>query len=109
MAARHLTDLDFDAAVAAAPVALVDFFATWCGPCRMTAPAVEETAARYQDRALVAKVDIDGSPALAHRFRVEVVPTLIVLRNGREVRRREGAASAGELAALLDGELSGGV
>ncbi len=108
MDARHLTGADFDAAVGGAPLAMVDFFAVWCGPCQRTAPAVEEAAARYRGRALIAKVDIDQAPDLASRFGVELVPTLIFFRDGREVRRREGAVSAGELSALLDAELEGG-
>ena len=72
MALKHLKKTDFDAAVDAAPLAMVDFWADWCGPCKMVAPVVEKIAADYDGKALVAKVNIDEEPELAQRFGVMV-------------------------------------
>ena len=68
MALKHLKKTDFDAAVDAAPLAMVDFWADWCGPCKMVAPFVEKIAADYDGKALVGKVNIDEEPELAQRF-----------------------------------------
>ena len=84
---------------------LVDFWATWCGPCRMVAPAVEKIAAQYEGRALVGKVDVDAEPALAQRFGIMSIPTLVVLKDGREVARTVGVQPMGALAAMLDEHL----
>lgn len=104
MALVHLTTAAFDKAVEQG-VVLVDFWATWCGPCRMVAPAVEKIAAQYEGRALVGKVDVDAEPALAQRFGIMSIPTLVVLKDGREVARTVGVQPMGALAAMLDEHL----
>ncbi|GAA3485882.1 thioredoxin [Streptomyces yanii] len=73
---------------------LVDLWATWCGPCRMVGPALEKVANDLAGRIKLVKVDIDKSPALARRFEVQAVPTLLVLDRGRTIARQAGAASA---------------
>lgn len=80
---------------------LVDFFATWCGPCKMLAPILDEVAAEVQGRADVYKVDIDASPELAQRYGVMSVPTLIVFENGQIKRSTMGAQPKQNLLALL--------
>lgn len=80
---------------------LVDFFATWCGPCKMLAPVLEEVAAEVAGRAKIAKVDIDASPDLAQRFGVMSVPTLMVFRGGRVVNQAVGVQPKQALRALL--------
>lgn len=80
---------------------LVDFFATWCGPCRMVAPVLDELAAEVAGSAYVYKVDIDQSPDVAARFGVSSVPTLIVFEDGKVKKQTVGAQPKQNLLALL--------
>jgi thioredoxin 2 len=80
---------------------LVDFYADWCGPCKMMAPFVDELAARYQGRALVAKLNTDRAPATAERYQIRGIPTTIVFRDGRSVVQHTGAVRLPELESLL--------
>ena len=80
---------------------LVDFYADWCGPCKMMAPFVDELAAQYQGRALVAKVDTDKSQQATAPFGIRGIPTSIVFRDGAEVARQVGAVPKAGLEALL--------
>jgi len=99
---RETTDATFDADVlgATGPV-LVDFWASWCPPCRMVAPIVEEIAAEQAGRLTVAKVDADASPRTAHRFEVMSLPTLILFKDGREVERLIGYMPKSRLMARI--------
>ena len=90
MSVKHLTTAEFDAAVESAPLAVVDFWATWCGPCRMLAPVVEKLGEEYGETVLIAKVDVDAEPDLAMRFGVMSIPTVVFLKNGREFDRKVG-------------------
>jgi len=98
----HLDAEAFDRTVAEPGVTLVDFWATWCGPCRALAPTVERLADEFAGRAQVAKVDVDAHPALAERFGVLSIPTLLFFRDGAEVARVVGNQSYDTLKARLE-------
>lgn len=94
----HLNDRNFEAEVlkSAIPV-LVDFHATWCGPCKSLAPIVDQLATEYKGRAKFAKVDIDEAPGVASSFGIMAVPTLILFKGGREQRKMTGFKPKPEL------------
>ena len=97
-----LDDATFDRVVAETEVPiLVDFYADWCGPCKMMAPAVETLARESVGRALVAKLDTDAAQRTASRFQIRGIPTSIVFKNGREVKRQTGAVPLATLRAIL--------
>jgi thioredoxin 2 len=97
-----LTDATFDRVIGGASVpVIVDFYADWCGPCKAMTPVFAELAKRQAGRALVVKVDTDRSPVVAGRFGIRSIPTLTVLRNGREVARQVGAVPLAALEQLL--------
>ena len=102
MAVKHLTAANFDGEIEKAPVALVDFWAPWCGPCRMMGPVIEALGEKYEGRALIAKVDTDQAQELAVRFQVENIPTLVFFKNGKEAARQMGTQAPERLAAVLD-------
>jgi len=86
-----ITDATFAAEVERSPMpVLLDMWAPWCGPCHMVAPVIEELAAEMAGRVRVAKLNVDENPATAARFRVQSIPTLLVLREGREIDRIVG-------------------
>ena len=87
---RELKTAEFDSVVDAQQLAVIDFWAAWCGPCKMLAPAVAHLAEKYEGKALVAKVNVDEEPELAQRFGVMSIPTLVFLKNGREFDRKVG-------------------
>jgi thioredoxin 2 len=92
----------FDALVKQAPVpVLVDFWAPWCGPCRMMAPEVEKLAQQTTGSALIVKVDTDAVPELGERFGIRSIPTVAVFKNGQVVARESGARPAAALQDLL--------
>jgi thioredoxin 2 len=86
---------------------LVDLWAPWCGPCRAVSPALEQVARRLAGRLKLVKVDVDSSPAIAQRFEVRAVPTLLVMSHGKVIARQAGAAPAQALEAWVEGSLAG--
>jgi len=86
-------------------VTLVDFWAEWCGPCKMIAPAIEELAKEYDGKASVGKVDVDQEGELAQEFGVSSIPTLLVMKDGNEAQRFVGVTKKEELAKAIDAAL----
>ncbi len=99
--ATPLTEANFKDAVANG-VTLVDFWAEWCGPCKMIAPVLDEIAGDYAGKAAVAKLNIDEAPGLAQQFSVSSIPTLLVMKDGEEVKRFIGVTAKAELTKALD-------
>jgi len=94
---------DFDRVIANASVpVVVDYWAPWCGPCRMVAPELQKVAARQAGRFLVVKVNTEALPDLGERFNVQSIPTLAVFAQGREVARTAGARPAADIEAFID-------
>ncbi|HEG8564839.1 TPA: thioredoxin [Staphylococcus aureus] len=104
MAIVKVTDADFDSKVESG-VQLVDFWATWCGPCKMIAPVLEELAADYEGKADILKLDVDESPSTAAKYEVMSIPTLIVFKDGQPVDKVVGFQPKENLAEVLDKHL----
>jgi thioredoxin 2 len=99
----RLADGNFDRVIADANVkVLVDFYADWCAPCKIMAPALDEVAYEHQGRVLIAKLDTDRNPVTATRFGIRSIPTLIVFENGVEKTRQSGAMRREQVETLLD-------
>ena len=106
MAAIHFNEETFKKEVLESdkPV-LVDFWASWCGPCRMIAPVVEQLATEYDGRAKVGKLDVDECPNIARQYGVMSIPTLVVIKNGQVASKVVGAYPKPKIAEMLDSAL----
>ncbi len=96
---------DFNEIINGAKPALVDFFATWCGPCKMQSPVLEQVKQRVGDKAVIVKVDIDRNQELAARYHVQSVPTLILFKGGEAVWRAVGLQQADTLESKINEHL----
>ena len=105
MAVKHLKTAEFDAVTEAAPLAMVDFWAGWCGRCEALSPVIESRAERYEGKVLVGKVNVDEERELAIRFGVRSIPTVVFLKNGREFDRKVGTMPAAVYTEVLDANL----
>jgi thioredoxin 1 len=102
---KHLNDEDFAKSIENG-VSLVDFYADWCGPCRMIAPIIENLAKKFDGQALVAKVDVDQAQNVTGKYGVTSIPTLIVFKDGTEVKRFVGVKDEPTLESALKSFLS---
>ncbi|MCW5912921.1 MAG: thioredoxin [Cyclobacteriaceae bacterium] len=101
----ELTDSTFDQAISSEKPVLVDFWAEWCGPCKMIGPVVEELAGDYEGKAVVAKLNVDENPQVTARFGVRNIPTLLVFKNGQVVDKQVGAVPKSVLSQKLQAQV----
>lgn len=101
-----LTDATFDETIKSDKPVLVDFWAEWCGPCKMIGPSVEELAHDYEGRAVIAKLNVDENPQVTARFGVRSIPTLLVFKNGQIVDKQVGAVPKSVLAGKLNAQVA---
>ena len=99
---KTLTDGDFEQAINAGQVVLVDFWAECCGPCRRLAPTVDELAGEYDGRMVVAKMNVDENPSVPSRFSVRGIPTLLLFKGGQVVEQVVGVADKSAIKRLID-------
>ncbi len=100
-----LTDSTFEQTINSDKPVLVDFWAEWCGPCRMIGPVVEELASDYEGKAIIAKLNVDENPETTAKFGVRSIPTLLVFKNGQVVDKQVGAVPKSVLASKLQAQV----
>lgn len=105
MPALEATDQNFDNVLDTDKPVLVDFWAEWCGPCKMIAPIVEEIADEYEGRAVISKVDVDANQDLSVKFGIRSIPTLLIFKNGEVVDKVVGATTKNLLTSKLEAHL----
>jgi thioredoxin 1 len=98
---KHLSDADFKASIASGAT-LVDFWAPWCGPCRMVAPVLDELSQDFAGRATIAKINVDEHPGTAADFGIQSIPTLLLFKDGKLVNRLVGAQPKAHLKSFLE-------
>jgi thioredoxin 1 len=103
---KHVTDTTFASEVLESPIpVLVDYWAEWCGPCKMIAPALDESAENYAGRLGIAKINVDENQSVPSQYHVRGIPTLMLFKNGEVVATKIGAVSKSQLAAFIDANL----
>lgn len=103
--AIELTDANFEEILNSDQPVLVDFWAEWCGPCKMIGPLVEELAGEYDGKAIIAKVDVDANPGISAKFGIRSIPTLLFFKGGEIVDKQVGAVPKSVLAQKIDAQL----
>jgi len=101
-----LNDANFDAAINSEKPVLVDFWAEWCGPCKMIGPVVEELASDYEGKAVIGKLNVDENPNVTARFGIRSIPTLLVFKGGQIVDKQIGAVPKSVLAQKLEAQVA---
>jgi len=103
VAVAEVTDQTFEAEILKSDKpAVVDFWAEWCGPCRAIAPIIKDLATRYGDRVQIAKLDVDANPAVAGKFGIRAIPTVLAFRNGQVVGQLQGARPRADFEAFVE-------
>jgi len=103
---KHVSDASFEADVLKSDLpVLVDYWAAWCGPCKMIAPLLDEAAKQYEGRVIIAKVNVDENPDTAAQFGIRGIPTLMLFKDGKAAATKVGALSRTQLSAFLDESL----
>ena len=105
MSLKHFTRETFEKELNGGALMLVDFWAEWCGPCRMLGPVIEDLADRYEGKAVVGKVNVDNEQELAIRYGVMSIPTVIFFKDGKEIDRKVGVQPADVYTKTLDANL----
>ena len=103
--AVEITDANFEEIINTDQPVLVDFWAEWCGPCKMIGPVVEELAGEYAGKAVIAKLNVDENPVVSARFGIRSIPTLLVLKKGEIVDKQVGVVPKSVLAQKIDAQL----
>ena len=103
--AIEITDANFDEIINTDKPVLVDFWAEWCGPCKMIGPVVEQLANDYDGKAIIGKVDVDSNPGTSAKFGIRSIPTLLVLKHGKIVEKQVGAVPKTVLSQKIDAHL----
>ena len=101
-----ITDANFDQVIKSDQPILIDFWAEWCGPCKMIGPVIEELAGDYEGKAVVGKVNVDENPEVAAKYGVRSIPTLLLFSGGEVVDKQVGAVAKGILAEKLDAQIA---
>ena len=102
----ELNDANFDETLKSDKPVLVDFWAEWCGPCKMIGPLVEELAGDYECKAVIAKLNVDENPQVTARFGVRSIPTLLVFKNGEVVDKQVGAVPKSVLSKKIEAQVA---
>ena len=100
--ALEITDSNFQEILAEGKPVVMDFWAPWCGPCKMVGPIIDELATEYEGKVIIGKCDVDDNPELAQKYRITSIPAFVGIKNGEVVLSRVGAMSSGDFASVCD-------